>query len=445
MKNKLYLIFALFISVLTINIVNAKDLLTFDKTYDYSNKIITAKEIISIKDKLIILNDNYPNTELIASDLNFTTQETKVIENLSNASIIKHNDSFILVGLENNTMKVYQIDYNLKVLNQKETTYYIDKNSEFYLYHEQDKIYIMALEDEVLYSTKIYEIDNELNVTENNLSSYKSELLKSFLKSDYYLIHNNERNDGDRTWHYYASDYNKDYQVIVGESSNILYNDGTGFDFKARLVILDEQGEELVNEQYSDYNSFIDVKIVKNNIVVLATKDSINSLLIFDFTGKQISKIELSNTYNETIIINKRIFKANNKIIVYAEELTKGAQYKKIFNVYNFDCEIFATPNNNGTIEVMSKGTPYENIELKITPNSGYETSLIKILDSQGNTIPLINNIFVMPENDVYITVEYKEIVNNPETADIIIFNVILAIGVLATGIYLYKKLHWLK
>ena len=55
MKNKLYLIFALFISVLMINTVNAESIITYDKTYEYGNQIDYFENMITINNKLYIL------------------------------------------------------------------------------------------------------------------------------------------------------------------------------------------------------------------------------------------------------------------------------------------------------------------------------------------------------------------------------------------------------
>ena len=100
MKNKLYLIFALFISVLMINTVNAESIITYDKTYEYGNLIDYFENMITINNKLYILTTTIEGTIIVSPNTDFSSiQVEKTFELLTNPSIIKYNNNILLLGI----------------------------------------------------------------------------------------------------------------------------------------------------------------------------------------------------------------------------------------------------------------------------------------------------------------------------------------------------------
>lgn len=444
MKNKIYVLFAVLISILMINVTKAESLLTYDETYSIST-ISDYQGMVSLNNKFYILDYDYNGTVISSSNNDFTEASTKTFTDLSNPTIIKYNNSILLIGIEKNALKVYMLDENLQVTSQKETSYLIDLDATIKAYSYDNKVYLMLFEEDTMLSTTIYEIDNTLNITESSLSSYDSDLMKKVLKGDYYLIRMNDTEDNNRVTHYYATSYTKDYSVLVGDTSNITYDETTGFNYKAHLTIIDSTGTTILDTEIEEYTSYIDVEFVKSKIVILATNDNGDYLLIYDTTGKLEETITLSKSYNNSTMINKKIVKLNNQLIVYSTEIVKVRASYKTLAFYNFNLSIIANENPYGTIEVVDTAFPNAEVTMTITPNEGYEVDTIEAIDALGNTIIVTENKFIMPEEDVYITVNYKASVENPETADIIILVTFLTLIGVTIIVVLYNRLKWLK
>ena len=64
------------------------------------------------------------------------------------------------------------------------------------------------------------------------------------------------------------------------------------------------------------------------------------------------------------------------------------------------------------------------------------------VFDENGNKIEVVDNTFVMPESQAYVSASYK--VKNPETVDLVYIVLFLLIISLIVGIYTYKKFRWL-
>ncbi|MGN1372006.1 MAG: hypothetical protein ACI4XM_07025 [Candidatus Coprovivens sp.] len=445
MKNKKYLIFIFFLSLIFIIPVKADSIIKYNKTYEYNN-IENYKNILTIEDKKYILTETSSNaTKIIRTTSSFEESLTKEFSTLSNSEFIKYNNNIIIVGIEKNSLKVYLIDKNLQITNQKETSYMIDNDATIKTYQYDNKVYLMLFENENMLSSTIYEIDNNLNITENNLSSYESSLVKKILKGDYYLIRMNDQEENNRITHYLDTSYTKDYSILVGYSENTIYNETTGYDYRARFTIIDKEGNIVLNTEDTNNETYLDVEFIKDKIIILSSNQKGEHLLIYNTSGKLEESIELSRTYNNKTLSYNQLTKTNNQLIIYAQELAKEIDTTNIFVVYNFNISIIVNDNLYGQVNVEKDSLPGKELTIEVIPNSGYELDNIEIIDNIGNIIPVINNKFIMPEDDIYITVNYKVSVENPETTDIIIIVSITTIIGISSLLILLKKLKWLK
>lgn len=432
MKKSLYFIFTILFSIIFINVVNASDeTLTFSRTT--TNNIENIVEIISKKDGYLISEiTNLNNTKIYNYNNEDNLISTKELENLINTKIIKVNENYLVVGVTSNTLKIYLLDSNLQVIEQKETSYMIDQSSIINLYKNDDKILVLLTENGELSSINVYEIDNELNVLENRFSSYDSTYLKAALKGDYYLISNNNFENETRIIKYNNSTYNENKIILIGTSSNINYDMLIGYDEKAHITIKDYENNIIVDEDNSDYLRFIDIELIKDKLFILAEKIDGTYLVTYSIDGKILSEINIKNA--------KYLQKVSNQLVIVTKE-----DINALIHFYEFNCVIKSEENILGTLKVVENAKPYEKVTLSVTPNSGYELESITVKDSQGNIINLVNNTFVMPENDVSITTNYIETLSNPETVDIIFIISFLAFLISITIIFLYRKLRWLK
>lgn len=441
MKNKLYIIFTLLISILLINTVNAESFLTHKETYEYNNTNY-VENIISLNDNLFLVS--YDEIHKVSKDYQYIT--SKYFEDLNTTNGIKYNDNIMLVGIENNVLKAYLLDENLQILKQQETSYIIDTYSTIRLYSYENKVYVMLLSNENLSSNNIYEISSDLTITENNLSSYDYSLLKKILKGDYYLIRMNDIEENNRITHYYNTSYNKDYTILVGDTTNITYNETTGYDYKGTLTILDSNGETINKIENSDYEIFRDVELISDKIIIMAHKGYNSYLLIYNINGTLEETIDTTHYVDEYLLVNYELFKENNELTIFSYELTKVREIYKTFMVYDFDYSVITTENVLGTVNVTSQAKANDLVTMEITPNSGYEIDTIEVIDSYGNPITMSDTYsFIMPDSDVYITINYKVKVDNPETADIITIIGISAIIAMILGFGITGKLKWLK
>lgn len=441
MKNKLYIIFALFISVLMINTVKAESILTYEETYNFS-RTDYVENIISLKENLFLIS----SYNIIKASNEYEYITDKYFEDLNTVNGIKYNDNIMLVGIENNVLKAYLLDENLQVIKQQETSYIIDSYVTIKLYSYEDKVYVMLLSNETLSNNNIYEISSELTITEKSLSSYDSSLLKKILKGDYYLIRMNDIEENNRITHYYNTAYNKDYTILVGDTSNVTYNETNGYEYKGNITILDSNGEVVSKIETDEHYSFKDVELISDKIIVI-TNDNPNSyLLVYNTNGTLEEKIDITHDVEGFPMQAMKLFKDNSKLTIFSYEYSKARYHYKTFMVYNFDYSVITNENVLGTVNVPTNAKTNDLVTIEITPNSGYEIESVEVVDSLGNPITLSDTYsFIMPDSDVYVTVNYKIKVDNPETVDIVTIIGISAIIVLFLGFKITGKLRWLK
>ncbi len=437
MKNKMLLIYTILLSVLAINIVSANnDILTYDTNYTYNKNI---QDIVSLKNDLYIVDKT--SQEITKTDTLFTPKITKKFPELINQTIIEYNDNILLVGIEKNALKIYLLDSNIQTIKQVETSYLVSTKAEIKTYYYEEKIYLVLFENDNLYNSNIYEIDKDLNIIQNTLSSYDSETLKKVLKGDYYIIRLNDTITNNRITHYTNSSYYNGYSFLVGNISNTLYNELTGYEEKSILTIIDN--DDITNIENNEYVTFKDIEIVNEHIVVLASNPTKESILIYSLDGVLVDSLDINN--NISLLTYKDLFKVNNQLVLYAEQNAKELEIINQLTTYTFTLNIKFSETPYGTMTVPSTSLANSEVPIEIIPNSGFEIDSIKITDSLGNEIKTTDNKFTMPENDILINVSYRASVTNPETNDLIILVSILTIFGLFALVTFIKKLKWLR
>ncbi len=389
---KKLLAFITILSFIFITRVNA-GVLTFDKGFE-----------IPANTNIVELNNNYiavDNNVLTKYDYDFNSLQTKEFEDITESDIIVYNNQILLVANNNNFIKLFLLDSDLKVLKSKETTIYYKKPN---LYEYDSKIYLVLGDNYVLEDTNMYEIDLELNVKENSISSY-GDKLKDILKSDYYAF-NNE----DITEEITATTYNKDYNVIAGE----------GF-----LRLLNKKGELVKEIEFND--TINDLVILNNKIIALINENVLE--ISFD--------LEIENENNLFEVNPSSLIISGDRVIVRINN------YFGIL-VYNFNININRVESNLGTLEVLNTAKPGTKVTFKATANSGYEIEKIIVTDEYGNEVKVLGDYFIAPSSDVTIEVKYIESVVNPETLDIIYIVAFISFITLLIYIKVSRKLNWI-
>ena len=256
-------------------------------------------------------------------------------------------------------------------------------------------------EDYILEDTNMYEINSNLEIKTDSISSYTN--LKDIIKSDYYAFNND-----DLTKQVTATAYNTDY-IVLG---------GTDF-----LQVLDKEGK-LVKEIES--NPVVDILILNNKIVVAEER----------FVKQYNFDLEFEEKITSTEEGFSFMTKLNDNVIIF--------QAPDVISFYKFNINISKEESSFGTIEIAENAVPNTKVTYTITPNSGYEVDNILITDEYGNVIKTNGEYFIAPSSDVKVLVTFKEAVINPETLDLIAVVVVVAVVTLLIFVKLYKKFKWI-
>ena len=402
---KRIIIFTIIItSLFFININTKAEINKIDEKVLSINNINT---IIESNDNIIILKDN---SVLLKYDLNYKLITTKKIGNLTNSTLKKYEDDYVLAGIQNNILNIYLINSNLKIKKSFKIYEMIKHNCEIKITNYNDKIYVTLYKNNLIYNNKIYEI-KENEIIDHLFSEFDKEDINNILKESYTLMNETINN--------YDTFYTK---AAREEDYNILYNN------KEIEVI---KGNYILNKELE--TEIKDLKLIDNAIYVLHD----NKLISYDYELNKINEYNICNECNA----EKMIITSNKVYLLYR---INGNQY---IDLYDFNYTITNKDDDKyGTVEIPKTATPGEKVLFDIKPNSGYEINKVTFLDADNEEINIKNNSFVMPESNVRIVIDYTEVVKNPETSDkLIIIIIVFSIISLLIVIKIYKKVKWIK
>lgn len=415
MKTKLFL-FITIISFLFISTVQATSILNYNETITYNTTNIS--NIINLKTGYVT-NISSTNTSLSSYNTKHELVATKKIEGLTNSEIISYNGNIFLVGIKSNTISIYLLDSNLRILNSKDTLYIVNPSSKIKPYLYNDKIYLSITKNNILSNNNIYEIDEQLNIEEKPFSSYDN--IKDILHSDYFLIKYNK----EQTRYFMGENLYNNY-FLIGEE--------TKEDEIIPIISMYTNDTIISITPENKYDTYNKILVIKNKIAVLAQTENTSYLILIDKEGNITDEINLESN-NIT-----NMYKVGDKLFISTENNSLTS-----IIIYNYELNITYSSLPYGTVTIPPTSKEYDEIPISIVTNSGYEVSNIKVTDAHGNSIKLINNTFTMPDTDIQIDIEYNENIENPNTVDLITLFIIILIVSLTIGRYFYKKTVWLK
>lgn len=403
-------------------------LLFFVPTITKAN-VITYKEETTINNPDYVEGTNYGyittlNTldkTIISSYKDKTLIAEKQFDIITNINSINYNDQIIIAGIKpNGFVTIYFLDENLRINNTIETTITTSSITKIRLYALNNKIYaLLTTDDYLLIDNNIYEIDENYNINTKLFASLTQDELLSILKSDYFAIKNTYQVNENETYYYKLSTYDRNYNVIAGYKEDDLFN-------KQNIITIIDA---LRNPNTITINeNILDIKLINNKIIALIEKDLIYQIHIYSPEGDLEEKIDIQETKTFTIISNNLVT-INNTLLTF----------------YEYDCLVTIYDGAYGTVNVTEKPKPYQVVDINVVANSGYALDELKIVDTDGNEIEIINNQFTMPNKSVYITPTYTSNVVNPETADTVLILIAFTLLVLFIWKKVYKKYLWLK
>lgn len=405
---RLIKLFIIFFLIFSFSKVYASSLTLEDEVY-YDDSLIYD---ITSKDNNYYLISSNEGTTIYKYNSNNELKITKNFSDVGNSILGSYNDYLYLIGKSNGFIKIYLLDQNLRTLNIKETTIPLSENDEIKIYSNDSKLYFIIVNNNALVSNIIYEVGEELDIIENNLSSLASDL-KDIFGSYYEVYFNDDLKDT-----MISSSRNKNYGVVVGYS-----NDGYF------LRIVKDEVEELILE-----DEVLDTLIINNNILLLLNNDNGLYVRILDENGNYLEDITLNIHGTKAYFRN-----VNRKLAIFVKE-----ESKSMILLFNCVSDIEVEANIYGTIKSVSLASASEEVSLSVKANSGYTVKEVLVYDEYGNQIEVSNNSFIMPQGNVIVTATYEESIGNPDTIDIIFF-IIAALSISFVIMYItVKKLKWL-
>ena len=208
---------------------------------------------------------------------------------------------------------------------------------------------------------------------------------------------------------------------IVIEEDLFLVNGYNSTSDKFFAFVYDEDGELLLEEN-GMYNSMF--RVFGNKIYLISESAKVE---IFDLECELLETFDIYNELDKLCRdceFNLENFSvdSNNLIVQYSYMLprssnivndTVGYQRADFFVAkfkLEYDLELESSKNGSFSAEKKIDELDREYVELKITPNKGFEVEKIIVTDLEGNQIEVIDNKFYMPNSDVNIEVQFRSI-----------------------------------
>ena len=256
--------------------------------------------------------------------------------------------------------------------------------------------------DLVIYGNVVSDSFNVLSFSEN------LENVKAFLGVEY-EIYEQVTSMGIEVW-----------DIVIEEDLFLVYGYNSTSD-KFFAFVYDEDGKLLLEEN-GMYNSMF--RVFGNKIYLISESAKVE---IFDLECELLETFDIYNELDklcrdcEFNLENFRV-DSNNLIVQYSYRLPKSsnivndtarAQRADFFVAkfkLEYDLELESSKNGSFSAEKKIDELDREYVELKITPNKGFEVEKIIVTDLEGNQIEVIDNKFYMPNSDVNIEVQFRSI-----------------------------------
>lgn len=484
---KILLFLILFISSITL--VNAT---SDDIVYDWGNYIHSEIDysysyIIDAEEyngNTLVLGNIYENYNHYLTIAEYDNTGKKTYEN--SVDITCNDYSF----LENEKIFCFTSSRSITVLDKKleEITELEIEYDIFNTYSENtDKYYIIGpnLIDKKTYEVKhildFVEEHEKYNAFDSASPEEKNKIIKEIIDdiipnsdySTYFLFNLNIPPIDDENISHISTTYDsKKYALTYYNSTTKaceleIYNDELKVELSKEIecdvdppqILLYENSFVIIKEMVSDY--------VKENEYYFEEVTMNMEYNEYDYKGNEIYSTELKK-----IIIDEK--EKIDQYDLHGLGIKKITKNKEGFNVliefypypdgniteedpiagrtavilkYSYIYDIVTKSDGNGTITATKvQAGSGEEIKYEITPKEGYVLGVVKITDSNGNTITTTNSTFTMPSSDV--TIEVTFVAENPDTASKTLF-IFSSFLIIITSIVLMikqiKEFKWIK
>ena len=221
--------------------------------------------------------------------------------------------------------------------------------------------------------------------------------------------------------------YEVDNIIVTDDNDNTIVVNNSKF-----LMPKDSNAYVTINFKEKEYNVILNVSdggTAKASKTKAKAGESIN-VITYPSNGYQVKLLEAYDSNNNPINVNN--------IIMPNSDLTINVVFEKI----QYKVTLDISGGGDGTIS--KKVANYNDIiEVTNTPYDGYSLESIVVKDSDGNIIDFNNNEFIMPNNNVIVSINFVEdkipVPITGSNTNIYLYIIIIAI-ISIIGIIIKKK-----
>lgn len=446
MKKKILLFIVSFFTIFTI--ANAEQLINYDWTFNKTNYNYGygLNNVLVSDDSYFtwhIDKGTFKNviTEYNKSGKVINTYEPKIANSI--VDLISYDNNYIAIDRHGT---IYKLDQNFNIIksisNQEQKTIINDKSE---LKISNNKIYYIDKTNYSIFSSD-YQLDNYNYYNLENVDNIESLLeLVPFLSAT------------DKMYFKYLSTIiNKKEDIIITDVlknnnfyyiASATYNDN---EIKSSIRLVDETLKDIWIDTYTDIIP-LNILLYKDYIFVLTiTFSSDNySIKVYnkDYKFVREEQIKLSDekaipisliTDNQSILIKSILYNMEDILTLDLIEQSPEILIDK-YDINIFDIRTIV--NGEGTIDVQDNAIGGDLVKFEVIAKEGYVLEKLSIKDEFGNSLPVSDYTFKMPNSNVTIMAIF--VPKNPKTEDKINFVipiVLISFDILFLSLYQYKR-----
>ncbi len=446
MKKMILLFIVSFFAIFTI--ANAEQLINYDWTFNKTNYNYGygLNNVLVSDDSYFtwhIDKGTFKNviTEYNKSGKVINTYEPKI--EYSIVDLIYYDDNYIIIDRHGNIYKLNKNFNIIKSISNKETKTIINDKSELKI--SNNTIYYIDKSNYSIFSSD-YQLDNYKYYNLENIENNESLLeIVPFLSPTDKMY-----------FKYLLTTLNKNEDIIITDVLNnnnfyyitsATYNDNK---ITSSIRIVDETLKDIWLDTYNDIIP-LNVITYKDYLFVLFITSSLDNYSIkvynkdYEFIYKEEIELNEKNaipisliTDNQSILIKSILYNAEDLLTLDLIE-----QYPEIV-IDKYDISIFEIRKivkGEGTIDVQNNAISGDLVKFEIITKEGYILEKLSIKDANGNSIPVSDYKFKMPNSNVTITAIFAP--KNPNTDDkisYIIPIILISLDILVLSLYQYKR-----
>lgn len=219
----------------------------------------------------------------------------------------------------------------------------------------------------------------------------------------------------------YLCDYRKVGKFYYIDKHKVTYTFGD-------VIVKDEELKDLF--QFKNYVTHRDNLVSANDkyfVYTTGSQEEDSPSKIYNSSLNKLEEIDVKNT------ILSRIYNNDLFVVVYKDGIIKMSRYDLAYDV-------MVGSSVNGTIGVnKTSNMAGEEVVISNVSSDGYKIKELNVVDSDGDEIKVVDNKFIMPESDVFISATYE--IDNPNTSDFLVKSIFIIFVCVCIIVYVKKNM----